>query len=272
MRRLVRETLMLTPVLFRRPAEYYDRLTALIENQIEKLRKGPCYPLQTIEQATSNLSECLHAPLYDYFTEPGLREAQGIVREQMEKLAKGAPFARKHSADFSLAGMCYVLVRIFKPEILVETGVAYGVTTTFILKALEANQTGVLHSIDLPPSIEEGADQHVGAFVPETLKRRWELHLGASRRVLPLLLPRLQQVDFFMHDSLHTYRNMRSEYQWAQAYFGPHAVLISDDVQGNSAFLEWIETTKPTCWAVIQESEKPGAFGVGVLLDRGQVT
>jgi hypothetical protein len=45
----------------------------------------------------------------------------------------------------------YSIVRAYKPEIVVETGVAHGVTSAFLLCAMHENRKGHLYSIDLPP-------------------------------------------------------------------------------------------------------------------------
>jgi predicted O-methyltransferase YrrM len=37
------------------------------------------------------------------------------------------------------------------PNIVLETGAAYGVTSAFIVQALEVNRKGTLISVDLPP-------------------------------------------------------------------------------------------------------------------------
>jgi len=44
----------------------------------------------------------------------------------------------------------YNLIRDTRPSIVVETGVASGVSTAYILQALEDNRKGKLYSIDLP--------------------------------------------------------------------------------------------------------------------------
>ena len=134
------------------------------------------------------------------------------VAKRMQLLEGIAPFTTAHHADFSLARLCYIVCRLLKPDIVVETGVAYGVTTAFILKALESNGKGNLHSVDLPP-LGKNAYKFVGYLVPEELKDRWVLHRGVSKRVLPKLLPQLKKVDIFVHDSLHTYWNIRYELQ-----------------------------------------------------------
>ena len=44
----------------------------------------------------------------------------------------------------------YLLVRKYKPKVILETGVANGISTYFILKALHLNGSGKLISIDYP--------------------------------------------------------------------------------------------------------------------------
>jgi len=50
--------------------------------------------------------------------------------------------------DFGKA--LYVICRVVKPMTVVETGVAAGLSTSYILYALEKNRGEQLHSIDMP--------------------------------------------------------------------------------------------------------------------------
>ena len=121
----------------------------------------------------------------------------------------------------------YLVVRAARPRLVVETGVLYGASSAHILEALERNGEGTLYSIEL-----EG-DPHGPShdfFVPERLKKRWQLILGDSRHELPLLLHRLGGIDHFHHDSLHTSEHMRWEYETAFRYLHPGGIMSSDDV------------------------------------------
>jgi hypothetical protein len=135
----------------------------------------------------------------------------------------------------------YALVRYSQPEVLVETGVGAGGTSLCILKALQANGKGHLYSIDLPGADEVlfpdvFANVHVpkgyepGWLVPSELKGRWTLTLGDAKLQLPILLAKLERIDFFFHDSLHTYDHMMFEYCLAYAYLGDGAWILSHDV------------------------------------------
>jgi Methyltransferase domain len=147
----------------------------------------------------------------------------------------------------------YNLVRRFRPEIVVETGVWYGFTSAGILSALEANGHGRLISIDRPCTdptgyvngdgtrdpvhVEEVTD--TGFVIPERLRARWTLHLGSSTELLADVLHDAGHADLFWHDSDHSYANMRWEYELAWSYLASGGVLASDDVCWNDAFLDF---------------------------------
>jgi predicted O-methyltransferase YrrM len=115
--------------------------------------------------------------------------------------------------------------------------VAYGVSSAYILKALEENGYGSLDSVDLPPPGRE-AQRFRGVAVPDDLKGRWTLHSGFSRRILPPLLNRLGKLDMFVHDSNHTYRNMSREFEAVWPHLRGGGALVADDVGYNRAFRE----------------------------------
>ena len=48
--------------------------------------------------------------------------------------------------------LLYVVTRCVKPQVFVETGVLGGFSSAFILLAMDHNNKGTLHSIDLPPT------------------------------------------------------------------------------------------------------------------------
>ena len=58
--------------------------------------------------------------------------------------------AYRGEISFEAAHLLYAVCRLIRPRIVVETGVAAGVSSAFILKALEDNSYGILHSIDEP--------------------------------------------------------------------------------------------------------------------------
>ena len=143
----------------------------------------------------------------------------------------------------------YILVRILRPTYVVETGVAAGVSSAYILMGLEMNNKGDLFSIDLPnyeleyfpklglkPVSIIPKEKNVGFAIPPWLKHRWHLILGNSREILPKLLNELKTIDIFLHDSEHTYDHMMFEYHEAWNHLKSGGLLLSDNISMNRAF------------------------------------
>lgn len=149
----------------------------------------------------------------------------------------------------------YVICRIKRPLVAVETGVCAGVSSAYILRALEKNGQGRLYSIDLPnykklfaiarkyrrpkPVAFLPPGKQVGFAVPQALRHRWDLRLGLSSSVLPNLLNELGEIDLFLHDSEHSYENMLWEYRTAWPHIRDGGIILSDDVDWNEAFFDF---------------------------------
>lgn len=140
---------------------------------------------------------------------------------------------------FSGLAELYTIVRAFKPAIIIETGVASGMSSAHILRALAANGTGTLYSIDLP-NVQQGSilpqGRSSGWMVPDSLRGRWQLHIGDSWRLLPELLEKLDHVDLFLHDSDHSYENMLFEFEQAFPRVASGGLVLSDDTHLHTAW------------------------------------
>ncbi|MGD0996196.1 MAG: class I SAM-dependent methyltransferase [Candidatus Bathyarchaeia archaeon] len=142
--------------------------------------------------------------------------------------------------------MLYVLTRSLCPKTVVETGVASGVSSAFILNALDRNKKGDLYSVDLHyrEGIAVPSEKQLGWVIPKQLRYRWHLTLGESTKVLSTLLASLVKIDIFLHDSRHTYKTMMYEYTTAWKYLNYGGLLLSDDVACNDAFLDFADSVK----------------------------
>ena len=139
-------------------------------------------------------------------------------------------------ADSRLARLVWCLVRHLLPERVVETGVARGFSTATILTALARNGCGGLWSIDMPPLIESRLADETGVVVPDDVRGRWTLIRGSSRRLLSDVLREIGSVDLFLHDSMHTTRNVRFELAAVWPHLAPGGVAIVDDVERNRGY------------------------------------
>jgi hypothetical protein len=175
-------------------------------------------------------------------------------------------------ADANLASAVWCTVRHLRPRRVVETGVARGVTSRIVLEALARNGRGHLWSIDLP---KLGAVAQAGSAVPAHLRGHWAYFVGASARRLPPLVDQLGHVDLFIHDSLHTERNVRFELETVWPALSEAGVVLVDDIDdrvaygSGRAFAAFVRAREETRWLVAPQDQKAGCFGVIARLPPG---
>jgi len=261
------KALRLLSVLSQNPREFVERLVTIGEGRLELLRNRPEYEVTPPEQALAALGASIRVDLRKHLDEVQVADIQRKVEALRQRMTAKGPFSVVHNADPVFARLCYALVRALRPKLGVETGVCYGVTSAYVLQALSVNRDGQLHSIDLPPLGKNG-DDFVGWFVPQELRSRWMLHRGQSSRLLPPLLAGVDTIDLFIHDSLHTYRNMTHEFRFAWAALRAGGVLVSDDIEGNSAFAE-LATAPDVLYSVVMPQGDKGAL-LGVAVKQGR--
>lgn len=225
-----------------------------------RLRKRPVGPRRPLDDVVADLDGALGRKLAAFLEEDGFAEIDAAVRERIERLGPALPFPLEYNASPSLARLSYALCRALRPATVVETGVAYGVTSSFITKALAVNGAGQLHSVDRAP-VRPGVEEYIGTLVPEELRSRWTLHRGTSRRLLPPLLPELEGLSLFIHDSQHTYRNISWELRTVVPHLTRPAAVLVDDTAGNRAFEHWVERARPSFSATVEHE----MVGVGIL-------
>jgi len=134
----------------------------------------------------------------------------------------------------------YAVVRALKPQCIVETGIANGVSSSYILLALHKNGHGRLHSIGLGDPIFLPPGKDLGWLVPDWLRSPWQTHLGDAREILPRLAVQLTDMSIFVHDSLHTYDHMMWEFKTAYPHLQTGGLLLADDALWNEAFNDFV--------------------------------
>lgn len=169
----------------------------------------------------------------------------------------------------------FIIVRLLQPDLVVETGVKWGEGALFLTEALKLNGSGKLVSFDVgfddsqttyeyPPQ----ADQ-VGFLVPEENREYWELVIGDSITRMETELPQLPPVDFFYHDSLHTYDHMLGEFETVLHYMSSVGALMSEDIDQNTAWDDFVEENRErfshtTTFSFTEENTKRG-MGAAVM-------
>lgn len=151
------------------------------------------------------------------------REYEGYKSALSERyktvdLTYAAAFAIEEGSAF----LVYALVRILRPSVVLETGVANGHSTALILNALGENGNGELHSVDV--------SDNVGKLVVD--RRRWHLHpLDSSslKKSFAAIVTQLPSIDLMVHDSDHSYQWMRHELETVFPRMSPNGMLACDD-------------------------------------------
>ena len=83
---------------------------------------------------------------------------------QTQGLRMGRQTYDKYSdAELSMARAAWCTVPHQRPSVVVETGVARGVTSRIVLEALNRNERGHLWSIDLPHPLKKDLHAQIGA-------------------------------------------------------------------------------------------------------------
>ncbi|MGA8274105.1 MAG: class I SAM-dependent methyltransferase [Candidatus Sulfotelmatobacter sp.] len=195
-----------------------------------------------------------------------------VIKEVAAKGIRLGPECFKYwnDGDAGLVRSIWCVVRHLAPDKVVETGVGHGVTSRIILEAMKKNGRGHLWSIDLPP-LEKAWQKQVGIAVGDGHRDRWSYIRGSSRLHLPKLLAKVGELDLFIHDSLHSERNVRFELDRAWTVLRPGGALVVDDIDVNWGFRSFTQTfsgqRSVICQAEplhpdLRRPDKKGMFGI----------
>ncbi|MGB8321372.1 MAG: class I SAM-dependent methyltransferase [Candidatus Acidiferrum sp.] len=223
------------------PLEVWTRVQESYVAQREE--RGPHCQYESDENWERRLHEQLGVPWPCKLTQEFWKLWSEVMNELEAKGICAGPqsFGSWNDGDAGFVRTIWCLTHHLRPKDVIETGVAHGVTSRFVLEALERNKAGHLWSIDLPP-IERSWQSHIGVAVGDRYAARWSYIKGSSRLRLPKLLCQLPQIDLFIHDSMHTERNVRFELDRAWTRVRPGGALVVDDVDANWGFRSFTQS------------------------------
>jgi hypothetical protein len=165
---------------------------------------------------------------------------------------------RSHYIEIDAPLELFAITRLLRPAHLLEVGVSSGVSSAYLLQALERNGRGTLHSVDRPklapanggrrstaPSWSLPPGRSSGWAVPDRLRPRWDLRIGDKKVVLPLLADELSEANLLVYDVPHDDRAARQEFGRLDPLFAQGSVLIADHGPGGgmcAALRGWART------------------------------
>lgn len=182
--------------------------------------------------------------------------AKAAVEEARSECALFAHLRKEHAregresyVEIDAPLELYSLVRLVRPRHVVEVGVASGVSSAYLLKALARNGRGTLHSIDRPSrprwttvgskrprvswTLPEG--RATGWAIPPELTRTWDLHLGEKTETLPKVVGGLPSIELFVYDVPHDDRTAHRDFAPVDLRMPTGAVAIVDHGPGGGS-------------------------------------
>ena len=211
---------------------------------------------ENIQNFVKSLTKANHAEIKGYLSEIlGDNQFLDSIANKSNEASGKQPFSLKVLAiDRPSYLALYVLCRALKPTVVVETGVASGMSSSYLLRALDKNGKGKLYSIDVPwhtvtqnwkPHFSEETltampiEKTSGWIIPDFIRSRWELIIGKSTEKLPQLLNNVGPVDVFFHDSEHTYDNMFWEFKTVWPALKKGGILLAHNIEATNAFVDF---------------------------------
>jgi predicted O-methyltransferase YrrM len=113
------------------------------------------------------------------------------------------------------------VIRVEKPQIMIETGVESGYSTEHFLVAMDDVKTGHLYSCDPAPS---GFYNTYPIVHP-----RFTFIKEASWMALDKIFKETGRLDLFLHDSDHSWECQTFEYEWAWNHVHSGGIIATDD-------------------------------------------
>lgn len=139
----------------------------------------------------------------------------------------GVNYSSNFDCEKGLASFLYAFILTYRPSLVVETGVANGITTNVMMKALEITG-GSLHSYDVDLRTKNVYSGN-GLW--------YHHHLGGNlKKSLINEISKLPKIDLWVHDSNHGYSWQSFEFNLASKNLSSNGTLCADDIDSSTAW------------------------------------
>lgn len=178
-----------------------------------------------------------------------LKEGERIYHKVLSSKS-GINYSNNFDCEVGLASFLYAFILSREPRIVIETGVANGITTNVIMSALQ-KYGGTLHSFDINPKTSNVYLGHGD----------WHFHLlsGNLQKDLLKQVGGISEADMWIHDSNHGYLWQSFEFHLAKSVLKNDGILVSDDIDSSTAWGLSSEILFRESWGVFDERK---FFGV----------
>ncbi|HXL81268.1 MAG TPA: class I SAM-dependent methyltransferase [Pyrinomonadaceae bacterium] len=157
---------------------------------------------------------------------------QEIVRTGFTVLPSGENVKVTSHIDESCGELIQNVIRDIRPQVSVEVGLAFGISTLYILEALK--ETGGLKLIGMDPAQHDQTWRGGGLrnIQEAGYADLYEFHENTSQQVLPALVALEQGIGFAFIDGWHTFDHTLIDFFYIDQMLEPGGVVVFDDVGG----------------------------------------
>lgn len=214
-------------------------LVARILGQSELLRPSSSVDIRRaglkfcgdVREFVSSLSIEVSSSQIDLLLEEALQVSKEI---ESNAVISDYLFPENWNSEEQLRVALYMLIRIQKPSLVVETGTANGSSAAAICAALSKNNFGKLLSVDVKDSNASLVSDSNRSFLN---LRKTDGSEEQLREVCSLAIATNPGVKFFLHDSDHSYFGQYSDYSLAEEL--GFDLILSDDIDASLAFIDF---------------------------------
>ncbi len=214
--------------------ERHPSVAAIFQRSVGRPTLHELSMLAPLSQSPDEFLTCLLGEVWSVQRSAVIGEHVDVQSDLAARAASSACRYPKHfTVEDGTALVLYAIVRLLKPEVVVETGVADGRSTATMLAAMRRNGVGALHSIEI--------NDDVGVLVTD--RERWRLHVVGPADPLTSTLAAIGDVDVFLHDADHTRAGQQRDVTAAHACLRAGGLFLSDDA-------DWSYVFHDTCTSV----------------------
>ena len=155
---------------------------------------------------------------------------QEIERSGQVVLPSGESVKVHSNVGVGSAGVLQRAIEVAKPQLACEVGLAFGISSLYILDAMQRHGNGRLIGMD--PAQHDGTWRGGGLFNLEQagFANQYEFHEETSQRVLPRLAAAGTRIQFGFIDGWHTFDHTLVDFFYIDQMLDPGGVVVLDDV------------------------------------------
>jgi predicted O-methyltransferase YrrM len=162
---------------------------------------------------------------------------------------RSAFFTPVFDLGLGMSEFIFLCVLIKKPQIVIETGVAAGISTNSILAALHLNGAGSLLSIDIT--------NKVGELVDDKFKSAWKLEILselARENSFANYLKANNGASVFLHDSDHSGSWQIKEFSNVVRFLPSLELILFDDI--SQKLIDFIKENYPEFQIIVIDEKR----------------